>query len=198
MNNSSRQVVKWFSQPSSWLSIIAAILSVITFFLVYAYKGDVRVILPDKIGIGLEKGDLSIILPLVLTNTGAPRTVIHIIQITASIEGIAPLQEPPNEVDVRWRAEVKFVNEEEYMQDHIEPINRAVPFALFGGTSTQRVFELVQIGRGFSKSNIDGFTITVNVITDAGNYNSTASHYDCDHIKMINNSIEYCPLTLPQ
>ena len=145
-STTAQTVSSWLYQPSSWISLVAALISVTTFFLVYAYRGEVRVIIPDRIGVALTSGDLSVLMPLTLTNTGAPRTARHIVRISATLEGIAPLQGSPATINVRWRMELKYAksNDTNYMHDKLVYVNRAIPFALFGGTSTQRVFELVQ------------------------------------------------------
>ena len=194
-NNSAQNILKWFAQPSSWLSIIAAIVSVTTFILVYTYKGKIEVILPARVGFCLEEGDLSILLPLTLTNTGSPRTVSHIVRITALLEDIAPLNEMPTEINVYWRTVLKYEAGKDITHDSLKYISRANPFALFGGTSTQNVFELVQFGKGFSKRYIDGFKLTVHVLTNSGTYYSKSEYYQGGHNHLEDNNYSYCTLS---
>lgn len=187
--------ISWFKQPSSWLSIIATLISLITFFIVYEYKGKLIVTLPDRIGV-CATGDLSIIVPLSITNTGAPRTVRHIIRITAIMEDIAPLKDNPTKVSVRWRMETKFVPRPGYshLDDSIGYVNRVVPFAVHGGTSLEKVFNLIQIGRGFEKKFIDSFTIKVKIETDNGTFYSRKSYYNCYHIDVKEDVFQYCEM----
>lgn len=185
----------WFKQPSSWLSIIATLISLITFFLIYEYKGKLIVTLPDRIGI-CASGNIAIIVPLAITNTGAPRTVRHIIRITANITDIAPLNDKPTKVSVRWRMECKFVPRPgfSHLNDSIGYINRVVPFAVPGGTSAEKVFNFIQYDGDFEKDFVDNFTIQVKIETDNGTFYSRKSYYNCNHIDIKMDVFQYCEM----
>lgn len=171
----------WFRQPSSWLSLVATVISVTTFFLVYAHKGEVRVVVPDELGVALLDGDLSVLLPLTLTNTGAPRTTTHIARIMATVKETAPTGTSAATVEVRWRRELMYTKIENtpYLEDELKYLNRAVPFALNGEQSTQKVYELIQVDTGF-KPSIGNISLTVRVTTaESGLFVSETAYYDC-------------------
>lgn len=196
MEMQKSNVIFWIKQPSSWLATIATLISLITFFIVYEYKGKLIVTLPDRIGI-CATGDLSLIVPLSITNTGAPRTVRNVIRITAYIEDIAPLKEYPTKVFVRWRMETKFVpipGSTSHLHDSIGYVNRVVPFAVHGGISSEKVFNFIQNGTGFEKKIIDNFTIRVRVETDNGTFYSRKSYYNCNHMDISQDLFQYCEM----
>lgn len=185
MNAKDKQTLgAWFRQPSSWLSLVATVISVTTFFLVYAYRGEVRVIVPDEIGVALVDGDLSVLLPLTLTNTGAPRTITHIVRVMATVKEFTSEKKSAATVEVRWRRELKYTKRENtpYLDDELEYLNRAVPFALDGGKSTQKVYELIQVGTGFKRS-IGNVSLTVHITTaESGLFASKTAYYDCQRV----------------
>ena len=151
----SHGFVQWVKQPSAWLSVIAAIISISTliisistFYLVYARKGDVLVILPDKVGVSLSNGDALLLIPLTFTNTGAPRTVNHVTHVTATLRDMKPHEISGNEVDLHWRFELTTIGNLQYFQkypeeekkrkdtktaadDVVQYVGRTFPFALY-------------------------------------------------------------------
>lgn len=200
MKDSAPNTVRaWFLQPASYLALIATGISVATFFLVYASPGNLRIILPDRVGVALTQGDISVVIPLTFTNTGAPRTVRHVQRVTASLIEIAPLNEQPTEVHARWRFEYAYGKKEgaAFAEDKLNYVNRAIPFALFGGTSKQKVFELVQVERGFDKKTVAGFTLRVHAATESETISSDLIRYECQQLGLLDRNYQYCSSALP-
>lgn len=175
--------LSWFKQPASVLSLVAAVTSLLTWFWVYANKGEIRIIPPDRVGIALAGGDLSLIIPLIFTNTGAPRTNQLIRRVTVELDGITPIKQPPISLRLRWRLEVKYIKakEDDFLHDRLDYVNRAVPFAVVGGTSTPKLFEFIQVDTGFPKRYVDGFRLTIKTFTESRTFSSATVYYDCRH-----------------
>ena len=77
-------------------------------------------------------------------------------------------------------------------EDYLEYISRADPFALYGGTSSQKLFELVQIGKGFLRRTLSDFVLSVNALTESNNFSSIKVGYTCDDLKLEENNYRYC------
>lgn len=117
MNNEHpRKSRQWLKEPSSWLALVATCISISTFFLVYAFEGELRVILPDRVGIGLDNGYLTTIVPITFTNTGAPRTVRHVRQVKALVEPKVTTNTKNPSITMFSLQEKKFVGNDEYLK----------------------------------------------------------------------------------
>ena len=53
--STTRRTLDWLKNPSSILSILAAIISGATFFLLYVQDGNIELTLPQQIGIGIAQ-----------------------------------------------------------------------------------------------------------------------------------------------
>ena len=186
----------WARQPSSWLALIALAMSAATFFLVQASPGDLLVILPDSVGIlriaPLNAGAgqrLSLLLPLTLTNTGAPCTWRHITQVAAELEATEPATQVLR-VNLAWEFEHRFLGSQQYLEkykkaldegtvDYLDYEGRAFPFALRGGESTARLFQLRGNLEGQQLSRLESFTLLVTVKTTRG-YEREARQFRCN------------------
>lgn len=186
----------WFRSPSNWISLIAFLISTVTFFLVYANPGKIRVIPSEAVGIGLYKGYFSLAAPLTLTNTGAPRTVQHITKITAVVN--AETSTGVKTAEMYWLFERSFVGRREYLAkypelkkesdddrdsiDYFKFENRMAPFALFGGTSESKVFQFGQeTGSKSPFANLDHFKVTFKVKTESSTYRARDIYYSCQN-----------------
>lgn len=110
----------WFKQ---WLpvvaAVVAAIISISTFYLVYAQKGEVQIIMPDKVGVSrLSGGSALLLIPLIFTNSGAPRSVNHVTHVTATLRNLDPNQTAGNQVDLHWRYELTTTGKLQYLQKY--------------------------------------------------------------------------------
>lgn len=224
---SSLSLIKWIKQPTSWLSVIATlisistiVISIATFRLVYADRGEVKVVMPDRVGIKLwcrdaelkRPGDADLLIPLTFTNTGAPRTVQHVTRVTAILSNIYPSKVLGNkEVDLGWSYEYMFVSRQQWFQkypnekgrtaektgscdreDYLDYLNRAVPFAIWGGTSAYKLSEFIQIGNGFQQS-VRGFDLVVRAEVDHGSPpSSEIVKYECESDQLKDSKFRYC------
>ena len=186
----------WLRSPSNWISLAAVIISAITFFLVYANPGKILVIPSDTVGIALYKGYFSLAAPLTFTNTGAPRTVQHIIKVTAKVDAKTSTGEKTAEM--YWLFERAFVGRREYLakypelktesdhdpddMDYFNFENRTAPFALFGGTSESKVLQFGQeTGSESPFEALEAFEVTFHVTTDSSSYGTGNVHYICQN-----------------
>jgi hypothetical protein len=198
-----RGFIQWVKQPNSWLSVIAAIISLSTFYIVELRKGDVQVIMPDKVGVRLsQSGDYAILLiPLTFTNTGAPRSVNHVTHVTATLRNMDPHEISDNEVEFLWRYEATTVDKFEYFQKHPERRKewhdvgtmsdivvyaaRTFPFALNGGTSASKLFDFVQRDGGKFQQSLRSFELIVHAMTPSETVStSKAVRYICEDDKL--------------
>ena len=196
----------WLKNPSSWLSVIAAVISVATFVLVHADPGDIKVVLPDNVGVKHVDGELLLLVPVTLTNTGAPRTVRHISSMTAHLNEDRKDRGNANTVALRWRTIFTLLGRAEYAlkyriedksslkdQDFLDYDSRANPFALYGGNSTQKTVEFRSRKGAFPGKTIASFTLTVVGATNDGReFPSIATYYHCENIVLGGESFQYC------
>lgn len=189
-----RWLIEWIRQPSAWVSIIAAAISISTFYLVYAKPGDVRIIMPDRVGVSLLDGDVLLLLPVTFTNTGAPRTVNHVTHVSVTMRDIDPSPRADQLVDLQWDAEWKFIGKLQYLQnypaqkenasrwgsrdDALDYVARAFPFALSGGTSVTKLFDFVRVNGSFQES-LRSFQLVVRAQTPTGAVSSRTAQYFC-------------------
>ena len=187
------QVRIWWREPSSWVAMIGAAISIGTFVLVQANPGSLVVVVPDRVSIRLpapvapqqggtggssEADDtLSLLLPLTLTNTGAPRTWKHVTRVLATLTPSRP-EQPGGPVDLVWEFEHRFVGEHQFRKEHPDvPVGnadylaydgRALPFALKGGDTTTKLFELQARRSEGHLSSLATFDLAVAVETSRG------------------------------
>jgi len=189
----------WIKQPGSWLSVVAATISISTFYLVYAKKGEVQVIMPDKVGVSLSNGSALLLIPLTFTNTGAPRSVNHVTHVTATLRNLDPHMVAGNEVDLHWRFELTTTGKFQYFlkypekkveekkrtgkgirtDDFVDYVGRTFPFALYGGTSVNKLFDFVQ-NTGVFQTSLRSFELEVRAETDSKAFSSQVVKYVCE------------------
>ena len=171
---------RWLKQPASWLSLSAALLSAVTFFLVHVNRGSLTVLLPDRVGVAYDSGGLAVVIPMVFTNTGAARTHRHVVEAAADLVFTARESEQRS-VPLRWRYEVRFVSHLEFqrlypdhpeakadVKDHAAYDNQALPFHLAGGTSLAKVYRFEQLHQTpASVAGMEAFEIRVTTRTEA-------------------------------
>jgi hypothetical protein len=172
MTSEVRARTSWFMEPASWLSLSAAVLSASTFFLVYADRGQLTVLLPDQVGIAGQP--LAVVIPLVFTNTGATRTHRHVVEATASLVFGPQGQLQQSVIPLRWQYEVQFVrqypdaNAEKTAEvvDHAVYVNRAFPFHIAGGISVGKAYRFEPRDSSLRKAEIGPLDVEVRVRTE--------------------------------
>jgi len=163
---------KWIKEPSSWLALAATFVAVATFFLVYADPGELKLILPDRVGLQYGGSDrkVSMLLPLTFTNTGAPGTWRHILSVTAVLSPEERVPEGTQNLTLAWEFERAFIDKREWLnkypkedqrtEDYAAYVGRAFPFSLAGGASRSKLFEMHQFDEGaLSERKLDNFTL---------------------------------------
>jgi hypothetical protein len=178
---------RWSRDPTSWLSVIATLVSIITFVLVYAWPGELKVVLPVQVGLKTEGGQLKLLLPVTFTNTGAPSIRRHIVTLRAELHD----REQPHiqPVVLRWESEWRFVGVLEFnkkyldqadpgVEDYIEYVSRAVPFAIAGGQSTSKVMFLKQRPGAVGDSGFRSFELNVIAKTEGKQF-TQAARFNC-------------------
>lgn len=168
--------------PSPWLplsfSLVSLLLSAVTFYLVHANKGELELLLPDKVGIALKNGRLDLVVPITFTNTGAPRQGRQVLATSAEVQTTSS---PPFVATTEWTYEVGFVHRlrffkdfpEERARDHGEVdfivySNRAFPFQLNGATSLSKTYNFVQTSGQAPMRPLGEFQLTLRVRTERG------------------------------
>lgn len=175
--------LSWLKQPNSWLSLSAAIVSIGTFYLVQASPGQLMVVLPVEVGAIHPRGNLELLVPLTLTNTGAPRTRRHVVTVLTELrpqgqEGIKP-------VVLRWESEKKFMGYLEFnkefpgkgkldVADYEVYVSRAAPFAVSGGQSITKVMKFKKKAGVLEKGWLKAFELKVIAKTEDKEFTQTA------------------------
>jgi hypothetical protein len=209
----SKSVVReWFRQPSSWLAIVSAIVAVAgatfsfaTWYFLNLYEGKVAVLLPygrSAVGIGIsnESRDLTFILPLTLSNTGAKGTRHFVRYITAIVR--SEDEAAPFSGTAEWTYEDKLVARAEYLKefpkvfdtrqhDYVVYVGRAMPFFLGGGESTTKITEL-DLADTHPKTIPSAFSLSLVLHTDKGDVLAPPSMYQCRKEAFKTDQIEYC------
>jgi hypothetical protein len=215
MGNKLHSLRTWLTEPASWLSLSAIVISALTFFLTYAYKGELTLILPDRIGV-VGKPGLAVAMPLVFTNSGAARTHRHVVETTADLT-FKPLSESqPRTLPLLWEYELEFISTLEFRhrypeavvegkktsddqktpegqktpEDQIVYTNRAFPFHLAGGTSVVKVYRFTPRDNSVSVREIGPLDVTVKVRTVNENLSFTAK-YRCP-AEALNDAYWWC------
>ncbi|HEV2884643.1 MAG TPA: hypothetical protein VGW36_07280 [Pyrinomonadaceae bacterium] len=179
----------WLKQPASWIAIVAAITSFISFYLVYADPGELDLVLPDRVGIyhNLENDGLELLLPITFTNTGAPRTQRHIIRVTAELTPSQPPASGNSNPTFAWEYEKAIIgklewkkkyNEDITTPDNVDYVGRAFAFALYGGESKAKLLNMLQVGGKLGGRSLSDFRLKVDAATDRGVI-STTRRYGC-------------------
>jgi hypothetical protein len=172
---------EWLQQPNSWLSLSAAILSIITFYLVQANPGTLEVVLPANVGLRLRGDGLELLVPMTLTNTGAPRNHRHVITMVAFLQ-----QKEKPVVPLRWESEWTFLGYLEFNrkypghkegehQDYIDYVSRAVPFVLVGGQSLTKLIKFTSRAGVINNNRSNRFELKVVVKTEHKEFAQTAT-----------------------
>jgi len=210
----------WLKEPSNIISISAAFISAATFYYIYWDKGELTVIIPERVGVTLTDGDLSLLVPITLTNDGSPRQMRHITNMTLKLTKIEPIDIDPQSISARWRTEFTYIGPHEYytkyfqilthfdklpsaeenekerllwfLHDKVDFKSRAAPFALFGGDTEQKLFEFVQFGRGFEKAHLKSFRMQATIETERKKYLSEPVAYSCSNTTLAVNNYKYC------
>jgi hypothetical protein len=203
------EIRKFFKQPASWFSLIAAILSIIaaitsfiTFWVVQADPGTLKAFLPDRVGLRLfDDGTLQMIVPITITNTGAPRTHRHVTRISALVHAITSNNPQSSDVRLLWSDEDEFLSPEEYKEkhkdakigqkDYVDYVTRAFPFHLAGNASQTRIYSVDQKSGRFPRRT-DRFDLTVFLETDSGRFSYKAVYKTPPYLN--NSSFEWAEM----
>lgn len=145
-------LLDWLQQPSSWLSLIATVVSLTTVYLVNLSAGSLEVQLPEEVGVKANPNstrDVDVLVPVVFYNTGAPRRQRIVTAISGELS-------PPNTLSLplRWIDTQNFMGKIEYesrypdkkipnVQDYVVYQSRSVPFVVAGGDSEYKMLHLV-------------------------------------------------------
>jgi hypothetical protein len=204
-------VLKWIKEPSSWLALTASIISIATFFLVYADHGTVDLILPDRVGMKYDalSDTAEMLLPLTFTNTGAPRTQRHVLRVTALV---SPAQSPAagnTDPAFAWEYEKVFIGKLEWEKrypdwfdkypedrnnaDFVDYLGRALAFSLHGGESKSKLFNMLQSNGKLSGRSLSDFALTVEALLEDSN-KKVAGKYSCIG-PVVNTTFKWCKRT---
>ena len=196
----SQGFVGWLKQPNSLVALSAAIVSLSTFFLVYENPGKLKVVLPVEVGLKLRGEKLELIVPLTLTNTGAPRTSRHVVTLLAELRPQSDQRAEP--LVLQWRSEWKFVGYLEFnkrypgkgepgVEDYIEYVSRAAPFAVVGGQSISKVVVFEQKGGAVDNKVLGEFRLNVTAQTENGRFKQAAA-FSCGMKKIGGGVFDWC------
>jgi hypothetical protein len=175
--------LRWLKEPPSWLALSAAVVSISTFFLVYANPGKLQVVLPVDVGLRLAGSNLELLASVTLTNTGAPRTRRHVVTLLAELR---PQEQPDIQpVALRWESEWAFIGYLEFnkkypgqgvpaVEDYIEYVSRAAPFAVAGSESITKVMRFRQRSGSTEKRFVGSFQLRVIARTENKEFTQTA------------------------
>ncbi len=187
MNKPSKPLRDWLKQPASWISLGAFIVSISTFFLVYAYQGELKVLLGDEVGVTSAGGRLRMVIPLVFTSTGAERVHRHVMRVAAVVKPLNGDEAQILSVPMRWEVEVQFISRKEFRRrypdaaepgsiDVIDYVNRAVPFHLAGGSSVLKTYQLDQNAPSPNLSKLRAFELVMTVWTEKEVLHTSATY----------------------
>ncbi len=143
-------VLNWIKRPDSWLSVSAAGISLITFYLVYLSGGRVQI---ETAEVGLRVSpNVSLLMPVVFYQTGPPQKQSVVKTVTARLLHAGP--GPKSEgIDLEWDHSNQFISKEDYeirypkaekeqAKDYVVYEARAYPFILFGRNSATKILAL--------------------------------------------------------
>ena len=161
------------------LSVIAVLLSSVSIYLVQFNKGSLKILLPDKMAIGLNSsGKIAIVLPLTFTSTGAPRQGIEVLKVWIDVFSTS---EPGQALTAYWMYESAYMHRLEFLKNYPEEKDRdtgqedflvyskrAFPFHLEGGKSTSKAYYLLQSNGNLPDKNLGILILTIHVKTDNG------------------------------
>jgi hypothetical protein len=199
-----KALIGWMKQPNSWLALTASIISFATFYLVYADRGRVELILPDRIGIQYDVSSdvVEMLLPLTFTNTGAPRTQRHILRVTALVSPAQPPAPGNTNPSLAWEYEKVFIGEVEWIKkypdrnsntrDYVDYLGRAFAFALHGGESKFKLLDMMQSQGKLAGRSLNDFTLTAEVLLDTGSAKAV-QRYSCTDT-LVSTSFKWCKL----
>lgn len=189
--NSKPRRNSWIRSPATWLAAIATCVSLATFYLVHANPGEVKYILPDRIGLEVDKPGATVILilPVTFSNSGAPRTFQHVLRVTVQLAPGQKKEASQSDPLLSWKYELSFIHRLQYLTkypnasdtgstDYLDYIGQAFPFALAGGQSTTKIFEMRQIAGSVENRSINIVTIFVSVQTEKSQ-STIRSVYQC-------------------
>jgi hypothetical protein len=105
---------------------VGAVTALFTYFLVWGYSGELKVVLPDRVGLEYETmpdgqpspDRLKMLLPITFTNTGASHTRRHIINVSASLLPADPPPPPSKNPIFTWEWEIRFISTDEWLLKH--------------------------------------------------------------------------------
>jgi hypothetical protein len=115
----------FFKAPASWISMAAAAISILTFYFVYAHTGALTVLLPDRVGLTNGTVRFGVVIPLVLTNTGAARRHRHIVEAATTLVFSPVGETQPRSIPLRWEYEVQFVGRLDFEQKYPDKDQRS-------------------------------------------------------------------------
>ncbi len=157
----------------------------------HANPGKLKYILPDRIGLEVDKPGATVILilPVTFSNSGAPRTFQHVLRVTVQIVPGQKKEASESDPLLSWKYELSFIHRLQYLKkypnasatgstDYLDYVGQAFPFALAGGRSTTKIFEMRQIAGSMKNRSIDIVTIFVSVQTEKSQ-STMRSVYQC-------------------
>lgn len=182
-NKNSNEFSNWFRLPGSWLSLLAIIISLITFYILNIRSGTLEVQLPEDVGIKLNvDSTVDVLVPAVFYNTGSPRSQ----RIVTSIK--STLTDNLNQkISLYWTDTQDFIGAAEFeskypdkispgVKDYIIYKSRSVPFIVPGGDSEFKILHLVPEESKIAIKEFSSFELTLNVKTSDENFTMTESY----------------------
>ncbi len=184
MSDKSETSPNWFKQTSSWLSLLATVISITTFYLTNLRNGVLEIQLPEEVGVRLNT-DLSIdlLIPTVFYNTGATNNQ----RIITGITGTVVLSDSQT-FNFRWQDTWDFMGRLDFETRYPEEIaktpvgdyiiynGRSVPFVIPGRHSDYKMLRLVPLEAITLGNDMPIFQLTLVVKTTNKNFETAGSY----------------------
>ncbi len=100
------RVRNWFKKPETWFSIFSLVVSLITFYYLQFYSGDISIYLSHDVSILYSpNSSMEFVIPAVLYNSGSPDTWKPVDVINVRAQGISD-----NETMFNWTDTQRFIS----------------------------------------------------------------------------------------
>lgn len=169
------------------ISIIAVLLSGISIYLVQFNQGNLKVLFPDKLGIGYKNENFNFVLPVTFTNSGASRQGKDILNVWVDLSSTSV----PGTIRADWKFEVGFMHKIDYFKNHpnekfrdnndtedfLVYNTRAYPFYIEGGRSIFKSYYLEQSDGELPTKGLENLVLTLHIQTGRGEIKKTVMYH---------------------